>query len=273
MGRKKDVNKITDVHIQTIKQQHHRLTGKPVSGHTINRHIRAIGTMFNWLSNSKKIQGLPECRQINTPNTLPRYYSDNEFNEIMDGFCDFYKNIYNFHRDTGLRLSEPYKSELAGNYLIIPPSSTKNIIERYYYLTDNQVDVVTSMRHYIKEKLDSKKVKNLKNALQQISRGWSEKVKKIGLSDDKRKFHCLRHTFCVRHYFKCRDLYEVQILMGHSDIQQTQKYAKLWHNLIGKLEQEFTDLIPENNKSGTEKWDWSGREQKGYSYLSREMRM
>ena len=39
--------------------------------------------------------------------------------------------------------------------------------------------------------------------------------------------------------------------MGHSDIQQTQKYAKLWDNLIGKLEQEFTDLITENYKSGT----------------------
>ena len=61
--------------------------------------------------------------------------------------------------------------------------------------------------------------------------------------------------------------------MEHSDLQQTQKHAKLWHNLIGKLEQEFTDLIPENNKSGTEKWDWPGRKQKGYSYLSRELRM
>ena len=63
------------------------------------------------------------------------------------------------------------------------------------------------------------------------------------------------------------------MLMGHSDIQQTQKYAKLWHNLIDKLEQEFTDLHPENRKSGTEKWDWSDNKQSGYSYLSREMRM
>ena len=63
------------------------------------------------------------------------------------------------------------------------------------------------------------------------------------------------------------------MLMGHSDIQQTQKYAKLWHNLIGKLEQEFTDVAPQNDNSGTKKRDYGMREKQSYSYLSREMRM
>ena len=43
------------------------------------------------------------------------------------------------------------------------------------------------------------------------------------------------------------------MLMGHSDIQQTQKYAKLWNNLTGKLEQEFTDITLQNGKWGTMK--------------------
>ena len=56
-------------------------------------------------------------------------------------------------------------------------------------------------------------------------------------------------------------------------VQSVQKYAKLWYNIIGKLEQEFTDLKPEHCKSRKEKWDWSGSKQIGYSYLSTELRM
>ena len=61
--------------------------------------------------------------------------------------------------------------------------------------------------------------------------------------------------------------------MGHSDIQQTQMYAKLWHNLIGKLEQEFIDISPQNVEGGTEKRDYEVREKRSSSYLSIEMRM
>ena len=61
--------------------------------------------------------------------------------------------------------------------------------------------------------------------------------------------------------------------MGHSDIQQTKKYAKLWNNLTGKLEQEFTDITLQNGKCGTEMWDYESKDKRSYSYLSREMRM
>ena len=129
------------------------------------------------------------------------------------------------------------------------------------------------MREYIFGRLKDGIVKNMKNAIQPISRQWSDKVKKLDIPDDKRKFHCLRHTFCVRKYHQCRDLYEVQMLMGHSDIQQTQKYAKLWHNLTGKLEVEFPDITPRNITSGTPERDAMDKTQFNFNYLSRIMRM
>jgi len=273
VGGKKDITKINDTHIQVIKKLTSMRNGKPLSSHTINRHIRAIGTMFNWLSKSKRITGLPECQQLRTPNTLPRYYTDNEFNKIIVIFDKFFQSMYKFYRETGLRLSQPFISDLAGNYLIIPPNSTKNVYERHYFLNDQQVQIVQTMRNYIFDRLKSDIVKTMKSALQPITRRWSDRVQEVGLSDDKRKFHCLRHTFCVRHYYKCRDLYEVQMLMGHSDIQQTQKYAKLWHNLIGKLENEFTNVTPQNDDSGTNKRDYEMREKWSHSNLSREMRV
>ena len=40
------------------------------------------------------------------------------------------------------------------------------------------------------------------------------------------------------------------IVIGHSDIQQTQKYAKLWLNLIGKLDRNLLIFLLKMMKAG-----------------------
>jgi integrase len=48
------------------------------------------------------------------------------------------------------------------------------------------------------------------------------------------RFHNLRHTFASWYMMKGGDLYELAKILGHANIEMTERYAKLGRQHIGK---------------------------------------
>ena len=73
-----------------------------------------------------------------------------------------------------------------------------------------------------------------------ISSKFKEILVKLNLYEtrhgDTRHFHNLRHTFAVRKYYETRDIYRVKVLLGHSSVKTSEKYAQFD---ISQLDQDF----------------------------------
>ena len=63
-----------------------------------------------------------------------------------------------------------------------------------------------------------------------IFNGWNSARKKVGLSDV--RIHDLRHSFASFLINSGRSLYEVQRILGHTQIKTTQRYAHLSHDTL-----------------------------------------
>lgn len=59
-------------------------------------------------------------------------------------------------------------------------------------------------------------------AIQQIVKKW---LKHLGLYENGKSVHALRHSYAVNLYRQCKDLRAVQKQLGHASIQTTQIYA------------------------------------------------
>ena len=60
-----------------------------------------------------------------------------------------------------------------------------------------------------------------------LGRVWNRGLMVAGLQDSDLVIHSLRHTFATRLVNSGVPLYEVQVLLGHSDSKTTERYAKL----------------------------------------------
>jgi Site-specific recombinase XerD len=105
------------------------LDNRGLSKTTINIHLRTLKTMFRYYDKVEKLNKVPHIVQLSVPKTEPIYITDNEFQTIMDlGWLDdFYKRVFLFYRETGMRLNEPMMSVLKGNWMDIPNTSKSKV--------------------------------------------------------------------------------------------------------------------------------------------------
>ena len=101
------------------------LDGRGLSKNTINIHLRTIKAMFRYYLMVDKLNKIPHIQQLSAPEKEPIYITDNEFQSIMelDWLDDFYKRVFLFYRETGVRLKEPMMSVLDGSWIDIPNTS------------------------------------------------------------------------------------------------------------------------------------------------------
>jgi integrase len=62
-----------------------------------------------------------------------------------------------------------------------------------------------------------------------------------------RSTHICRHSFGTLALMASRDLSAVQAALGHSDIRETQRYAKVVALMDGKIQQQTADFIGLNH--------------------------
>ena len=192
--------------------------------HGININLRLIKTFLNWCEEKSYIKKAPRFKSVKVPDTSPSYLTDREFAEIMDleRLENFYKQVFMFHRETGLRLSEPYAGRLDGNWLIIEAGATKQKREHEIELTDRLMQTWRLMMTRYEEWIN--RGRNPRNFTGKLSKMFSWACNQAQVRNH--KFHDLRHTFAVRTYLSTKDIYKVKELMGHSSVTTTEKYAR-----------------------------------------------
>jgi len=230
IGFSHPVSRIKKKHITFFKQSMLQgKNGRPYSKHYLNSVLRGLRTYLNWLYDEGKIKEVPKIKMFSVPKCSPRYYTNEEFELIMDNIhCinesvdDLMIRTYRMYRETGLRLFEPFENELESDRLKIHGSSTKNSYKRNVYLTEQQVMLIIELRAFIDEKV--KKGKSEEGAVKNISRAFKSALKNAKIPYG--KFHNIRDTFATRLYYLTDDIAKVSDRLGHTGFDMTRKYTK-----------------------------------------------
>jgi integrase len=195
-------------------------------------------------------------KSVCTAETLPGacatadVFSVEDFEKLITAITDdWFKRIVIFGVLTGLRRSEITNLQLsdinfAQKTLIVHSKAdfkTKSGRRRIIAVSDTAMQILNTVRSCVNcqaEYIFTYKDKKIKPNL--LTKKLKKAVKYSKLKDQRLHFHSLRHTFASWLAQKGTSIYEIQKLLGHSDIKTTQIYAHLLpnelHNTIGKLE-------------------------------------
>ena len=123
MGKTQPLENITTSQMERFADW---LGSRGLSTTTINIHLRTIKAMLRYYLMIDKLNKIPHIQQLSVPETDPIYITDNEFQSIMelDWLDDFYKRVFLFYRETGVRLKEPMMSVLDGSQVYVDTGLT-----------------------------------------------------------------------------------------------------------------------------------------------------
>ena len=209
---------------------------------SINIHLRTLKSMMRYYHKMGKVTSVPVIDQRKIPKTDPIYITDDEFQRIMelDWLDSFYKRVFFFYRETGLRLREPFMATLHGKWLDIPPESKSHSV-RSIELNPIQIKIFPELDAWNRSGYGSM----LSDSGDHLSKLFKKALRKIGADEDKR-FHSLRHTFAVRRLLMNTSIYDVKLLMGHSSVTTTEQNSKM---NLKRVAQDFPTLVTKFIKS------------------------
>ena len=231
--------KSIEVYTDTMQKRKHGKQERRYKPNGININLRTLRTFLNWAFHRDYITKVPYFSMVRTEKSLPSYISDSDFAEIMklDWINDHQKMVFQFYRDSGVRLSEPFIGKLVNSILVIPAKYSKSRMEKEIEINIQYLPILLEMQErYFRWKQKVKKPV-LKYFTSKYSKVFKKCCRAVGIE---RRFHDLRHTFAVRRYLMTRDIYQVMKEMGHSKITTTQIYSKF---NLRRLESDFPSLV------------------------------
>jgi len=217
---------------------------------TTNIELRSLRAAFNRAVEWKLLPSNPFFRQrlCLVPESAPTFFSVSDFERLLLRIRDkWFRSLVVFAVLTGLRRAEvinlrwtdidferktarvesngDFKTK-AGKRRTIAISATAMAILHDVRIVSGSDYVFSFRGKRIRAALLSKKLKRA--------------VKDAKLDDQRLHFHSLRHTFASWLAQKGTSLYEIQKLLGHTNITTTQIYAHLLpcelHETVGQLE-------------------------------------
>ena len=207
-----------------------------LSATSVNIYLRVLKSMLRYYWKRERLKKVPMIEQQPVEERDPIYITDSEFQAIMDlrWLDSFYKRVFYFYRETGLRLREPFMSTLDGNWLDIPNLS-KGKKPRSIELSKSQLDILGELMDWYNScgLLERDRGRH-------ISKVFKKALRSIDAGEEKH-FHSLRHTFAVRRIVENVPIYKIQKMMGHSSITTTEIYAKME---LKRLSHDFPTLVP-----------------------------
>lgn len=245
IGAERDIASIT---AEDIRMCVGRLSMQKKSPATINRFISAVHSLFNYALRFGylKTNVSAEVRTIKNPRKLPNFLTGTE----IDSLCmqpeispllwrTRDKALFEMMYSSGCRLSEIYglkRSDFSKGYSQAKVRG-KGGKDRIVYFED---DARRALEAYLKERDEKIKDIQLKNPCDYIfvnQKGGHLSRKGIAFilktysaqAGFKRHVnpHALRHTFATAMITQGADVRKVQEMLGHSNINTTQRYTHL----------------------------------------------
>ena len=257
------VSKVGVKHVGKIKQRHFTIfknSMPDLSGHTVNRKLRALQTFFNWMVDEGYLDNPIRIKKLSVINPPINFFSDSEFRLILksvekgfphaqakmnDDDKELFLDAYRLYWNTGLRLSEPFDNELKmdddGYRLKIIGSTTKNSYLRYVHLTEQQGITIIQMNEWLDRQL--KRRKNRYETIKVFSRVFARALKEARIKGD---LHDLRRTFASRLWYLTGQEFALCHVLGHTDTSMTKKYT-----ILDKVElsRAFPDITKLKNSN------------------------
>ena len=212
------------------------LASRGLSKTNINIHLRTIKAMFRYYLKVDRLSKIPHIQQLRIPKTEPIYITDHEFQSIMelDWLDDFYKRVFLFYREIGMRRYEPMMSVLEGVWVDIPNTS-KSKVGRNIELDIPMQSIFNELKDWLENGYGSK----LKTPDDHLSKKFKKALRSIG-ADEGKHFHSLRHTFAVRRLIQGTSIYDLKLLIGHSSVTTTEVYSNM---NLKRVPQDFPTIV------------------------------
>ena len=241
---KKVLDEVNNFPLEGIKYQDIEryidwLRKKGLNNTSINIHLRTVRTMLNYFSRIEKLKKVPIIQQLSVARPDPHYITENEFESILNlnSLDDFYKRVFLFYMETGMRLREIDIATLNGNWIDIS-SDSKSHFARPIPVNKEIASIFNELKKWLEHGHGS----TINDYGGHLSKRFKKSLMKIEANKDKH-FHSLRHTFAVRSLLKGVPIYEVQKLLGHSSVTTTEAYSNM---NLKRVAQDFPSL---NRKS------------------------
>lgn len=242
LGQNIRLSEITTKSVETYTDVMQQREYKP---NGVNINLRALRTFLYWAFRRDYIKKVPYYSMVKTEKSLPTYIPDSDFSEIMklDMLDTHFKKAFQFYRETGCRLSEPFVGKLVGTILVIPAKYSKSRMEKEIELDIQHLPILMEMQQRYESWKHKVKKPVQKYFTDKYSKVFKSCCRTVGID---RRFHDLRHTFAVRRYLVTRDIYQVMKEMGHSKVTTTQIYSKF---NMRRLQADFPTLVESYQKT------------------------
>lgn len=222
-----------------------------LSPHSINSHIRASKTFFNWCVEEGYLKESPAGRLklVKTPPKRPKGISNDERDKLIEVAAHNSPRdlaIVLFLADTGCRIGglislELSKVDLKNNLAIVTEKGDK---DRTVYFTETTAN---ALRLYLMERPRSKSEQLfLSHQGKPIkSNGIYQMLGRIAKKAGVKKFnpHSFRHAFAREFLLKGGSLPPLSQLLGHVDTSITAEYYAIHTNSeLGQMHRKFSPL-------------------------------
>ena len=204
---------------------------------TVNIEFRTLRAAFNCAVKWQFLKENPFSRssKLRVPEKLPVYFSKEDFRDFFAQVQEpVLKDVYIFAALTGLRLGEILNLDwqrvnLERRMIVVANSagfSTKTGKARVVPMNNAVLEIMVR-REATKGSCDAVfhlGGRRLKHSY--VQHNFKRYVRRAKLNDELR-FHSLRHTFATWLVQGGVNIYEVQKLLGHSDVRTTEIYSHL----------------------------------------------
>ena len=211
--KKHQINKFLQKTSHNLKENGH-------SNYPVNSMLKAIKALFNFVIDYYGIEMVNPCKGIRMypiDKKLKYIPSDSEINAVLD-ICDKeQKFLILFAMQTGARIGEALrftKKDIHDGYIVLYTRKSVNS-----NLTPRKIPTPECLLNW--KASDELPFKRWKTAPEFI------KCKQRALKLKNWGWHCLRHRYASLLSKQNKPIFEIMMLLGHSNLETTQKYLQL----------------------------------------------